>query len=131
MSYQMINEKVIDMTIHGSRIVAVHRYVPGLIVAVHRYAPGLDEYPLLDSWYCAYLQVKSDFASKSEDELDDLFPQALGGITYQGRLPNTLADDGKTYIGFDTAHFGMERVTLEQVLGALKEMEKKYRGIEG
>ena len=63
MSYQMINEKVIDMTIHGSRIVAVHRYVP-----------GLDEYPLLDSWYCAYLQVKSDFASKSEDELDDLFP---------------------------------------------------------
>ena len=30
MSYQMINEKVIDMTIHGSRIVAVHRYVPGL-----------------------------------------------------------------------------------------------------
>lgn len=120
MSYQMINEKVIDMTIHGSRIVAVHRYVP-----------GLDEYPLLDSWYCAYLQVKSDFASKSEDELDDLFPQALGGITYQGRLPNTLADDGKTYIGFDTAHFGMERVTLEQVLGALKEMEKKYRSIEG
>ena len=115
MSYQMINDKVADMTIHGHRLVVVLRYVP-----------GLEGYPLFNKWYCAYLQVKSDFASKSEDELDDLFPQALGGITYQGRLPNTLADDGKTYIGFDTAHFGMERVTLELVLGALKEMEKKY-----
>ena len=32
----------------------------------------------------------------------------------------------KWYVGFDTAHFNMQHATLKQVLGALKEMEKKY-----
>lgn len=112
----MTNEKVADMTIYGHRLVVVLRYVP-----------GLEGYPLFNKWYCAYLQVSPNVATMADSKLDDLFPQALGGITYQGRLPNTLADDGETYIGFDTAHCGMEHVTLIQVLGALKEMEKKYR----
>ena len=115
MSYQMINEKVADMTIHGHRLVVVLRYVP-----------GLEGYPLFNKQYCAYLQVSPNVATMADSKLDDLFPQALGGITHQGHLPNTLADDGKWYVGFDTAHFNMQHATLKQVLGALKEMEKKY-----
>ncbi|WEB33790.1 hypothetical protein [Lactobacillus crispatus] len=93
---------------------------------VLRYVPGLEGYPLFNKWYCAYLQVSPNVATMADSKLDDLFPQALGGITHQGHLPNTLADDGKWYVGFDTAHFNMQHATLKQVLGALKEMEKKY-----
>lgn len=117
MQDSLIIKKVFDRTINGRRFVIMRHYYPD----------WLDE-PILNNWYCGYMQLNPatdsdviEAAERDGGEADEILPSAIGGITWYGDLPQGKPSDGY-YVGFDTAHFGMQDITLKEVEHALMSM---------
>lgn len=95
----------------------------------------MSEYPnenIQKEWYCGYVDV---------DHLDAAYEwlNALGGITFSGKISDVIAvpfpnkvNKDTDAIGFDTNHYGMEHISLNTVIESAKglinqieEMEKQ------
>ena len=90
-TYGTMTEKTAEVTFQGHKCIVVHHYeLDG------------DDGPA-SNWYCGYLQVPDFLTVLTEEKLDEIFPSAIGGITYESlSLPDCLPDDGNAYVGFDT-----------------------------
>lgn len=52
----------------------------------------------------------------------DLYPNAIGGVTWVGAFPVEGVDDINSYIGFDTMHPFTRKMTLKDVVNSLHAM---------
>lgn len=57
--------------------------------------------------------------------LYDLYPSAIGGVTWTGILPIAGIDSVNNYVGFDTNHFFSKEATLKDVVRSLHDMVNK------
>lgn len=113
-AYGTMTEKTAEVTFQGHKCIVVHHY-----------ELNGDDSPA-SNWYCGYLQVPDFLTVLTEEKLDEIFPSAIGGITYESlSLPDCLPDDGNAYVGFDTMHWGMRGFKTRECLDALKEMAKE------
>ena len=82
-TYGTMTEKTAEVTFQGHKCIVVHHYeLDG------------DDGPA-SNWYCGYLQVPDFLTVLTEEKLDEIFPSAIGGITYESlSLPDCLPDDG-------------------------------------
>lgn len=119
----MINDSLVtkvtaETTAYGHKCIVVHHYYPNI--------PENERRRPSDNWYCGYLQVPKGIVGLTEEILDENLPSALGGITYEAdSLPDCLPDDGNSYVGFDTCHWGMQRANTKTCLNALKRMAQE------
>ena len=113
-AYGTMTEKTAEVTFQGHKCIVVHHY-----------ELNGDDGPA-SNWYCGYLQVPDFLTVLTEEKLDEIFPSAIGGITYESlSLPDCLPDDGNAYIGFDTMHCFMKDFKTHECLDSLVQMAKE------
>lgn len=89
--------------------------------------------------YCGYMQILPKDAEYSKanvnatyfDWADEPFKSALGGITWVGPAPEWFQDKAPgRYVGFDTGHYGLGKVTELQVIASTLHMRKELAGVK-
>lgn len=105
-----------------------------LIVMQHSFKEDLpEEYKdYFSGWYCGYMEVLAadkDYAEIDSNDnpadescVEELYPNAIGGVTWVGYLPQEGIDDNNYYVGFDTNHFFSKEATLRDVVRSLHDM---------
>lgn len=128
-------QKVYDRKYNGRRI----------IVMWHSFSEEIPEEFKNDfsSWYCGYMEILAadkDYkdvedvrnGATGDDLVYELYPSAIGGVTWTGAFPVEGVDDINNYVGFDTNHFGTDKLTLKDVVKALHDMvDKDQAAING
>lgn len=113
-AYGTMTEKTAEVTFQGHKCIVVHHY-----------ELNGDDGPA-SNWYCGYLQVPDFLTVLTEEKLDEIFPSAIGGITYESlSLPDYLPDDGNAYVGFDTMRYFMKDFKTHECLDSLVQMAKE------
>ena len=122
-------QKVYDRKYNGRRI----------IVMSHSIGEDLPEEYKDDfmKWYCGYMEILAadkDYTTVNENEnpadescVEELYPNAIGGVTWVGYLPQEGIDNNNQYVGFDTSHYfpNEYQPTLKDVVRALHDMVDK------
>ena len=122
-------QKVYDRKYNGRRI----------IVMSHSIGEDLPEEYKDDfmKWYCGYMEIlaaDNDYTTVNENEnpadescVEELYPNAIGGVTWVGYLPQESIDNNNQYVGFDTNHYfpNEYQPTLKDVVRALHDMVDK------
>ena len=111
-------------TVNGRQIVVRHRTPDPDEMALHL-SMSLD-------WYTGYVEVLPTDGIDAEDyERYDNEIEAPGGLTFGGSLSEY---PDKQFLGFDTAHFGMEKYIMADAINGTAKMQRdieKYREQHG
>lgn len=122
-------QKVYDRKYHGRRIIVMYHSFEHL--------PEELNDGFMMNWYCGYMEILAadkDYTAVNEnlnpaDEgcVEELYPSAIGGVTWVGYLPQEGIDNNNQYVGFDTNHYfpNEYQPTLKDVVRSLHDMVDK------